>query len=146
MRYEIKDLQVPAGDYTVTWDGDGPTVNFHISAGSKEIASAPATVVQLAYSDGLQDVSLFVQPGTMTRAGLPASAHDVRLSKVTGLGWEGFPRGIAWQDGESTLTLVGASPTDELTRMANALPQSPLRRSLRQRLVHLVGWVKGQLP
>ena len=105
-----------------------------------------ASVVQFVYSDGLEDVSLFAQPGRMTRSGLPASASDVRLSKLTGLRWEDFPRGVAWQDGQSTLTLVGASPTDELTEMANALPQAPLHRSLRQRLGHLVDWMKGRLP
>jgi hypothetical protein len=105
-----------------------------------------ASVVQLVYSDGLEDVSLFVQPGRMARSGLPAGARDVRLGKVAGLRWEDFPRGIAWQDGPSTLTLVGASPIDDLTNMANALPQAPLRRSLRQRLGHLVGWMKDRLP
>ncbi len=105
-----------------------------------------ASVVQLVYTDGLEDVSLFAQPGTMARSGLPASAREVHLRKVAGLAWDGFPRGVAWQDGQRTLTLVGASFTDELTRMANALPQAPLRRSLRQRVGHLVGWVKGQLP
>jgi MucB/RseB N-terminal domain len=105
-----------------------------------------ASVVQLVYSDGLEDVSLFAQPGRMARSGLPAGARDVRLSRVAGLRWESFPRGVAWQDGQSTLTLVGASPTDELTEMANALPQAPLRRSLRQRLGHLVDWIKDRLP
>jgi negative regulator of sigma E activity len=105
-----------------------------------------ASVVQLVYTDGLEDVSLFAQPGSMARTGLPASARNVGLSKVDGLRWEGFPRGLAWQDGQSTLTLVGAAPTDELTRMANALPQAPLRRPLRQRLGHLVNWMKRRFP
>lgn len=105
-----------------------------------------ASVIQLVYSDGLEDVSLFAQPGSMARSGLPASARNVRLSRVDGLRWEGFPRGVVWQDGQSTLTLVGAAPTDELTQMANALPQALLRRSLRQRMGHLVDWMKHRLP
>jgi negative regulator of sigma E activity len=105
-----------------------------------------APVVQLVYTDGLEDVSVFAQPGTMARSGLPASAHGVHLRKVAGLAWDGFPRGVAWQAGQRMLTLVGASFTDELTEMANALPQAPLRRSLRQRVGHLVNWMKGQLP
>ena len=104
------------------------------------------SVVQLGYSDGLEDVSLFAQAGTTARSGLPASAHEVHLRNVAGLAWEGFPRGVAWQDGQRVLTLVGASFTDELTQMANVLPQAPLRRSLRQRLGHLVTWMKGRLP
>lgn len=105
-----------------------------------------ASVVQLVYTDGLEDVSLFAQPGTMAPSRLPASARVVHLRKVAGRAWDGFPRGVAWQDGQHVLTLVGASFTDELTQMANALPQAPLRRSLRQRVGHLVTWVKRQLP
>jgi hypothetical protein len=105
-----------------------------------------ASVVQLVYTDGLEDVSLFAQPGTMARSRLPASAREVHLRKVAGLAWDGFPRGVAWQDGQRMLTLVGASFTDELTQMANVAPQAPLRRSLRQRMRHLVDWMKRQLP
>ena len=105
-----------------------------------------ASVVQLVYTDGLEDVSLFAQPGTMAPSRLPASARVVHLRKVAGRAWDGFPRGVAWQDGQHVLTLVGASFTDELTQMANVLPQAPLRRSLRQRVGHLVTWVKRQLP
>lgn len=104
------------------------------------------SVVQLVYTDGLEDVSLFAQPGTVAPSRLPASARVVQLRKVDGRAWDGFPRGVAWQDGQHLLTLVGASFTDELTQMANALPQAPLRRSLRQRVGHLVTWVKRQLP
>jgi negative regulator of sigma E activity len=118
---------------------------YRLESGTTFKAGA-ASVVQLVYTDGLEDVSLFAQPGSMVRSGLPASARNVALSKVDGLRWEGFPRGLAWQDGQSTLTLVGAAPTDELTQMANALPQAPLRRSLRQRLGHLVDWMKHRLP
>jgi negative regulator of sigma E activity len=118
---------------------------YRLESGTTFKAGA-ASVVQLVYSDGLEDVSLFVQPGSMPRSGLPASARNVQLGKVDGLRWEGFPRGVAWQDGQSTLTLVGAAPTDELTQMANALPQAPLRRSVRQRLGHLVDWMKRRLP
>ena len=75
-----------------------------------------------------------------------AQHREVHLRKVAGLAWEGFPRGVAWQDSQRVLTLVGASFTDELTQMANVLPQAPLRRSLRQRLGHLVTWMKGRLP
>ena len=118
---------------------------YRLESGTTFKAGA-ASVVQLVYSDGLEDVSLFAQPGSMARSGLPASARNVRLSRVDGLRWEDFPRGVAWQDGQSTLTLVGAAPTDELTQMANALPQAPLRRSLRQRMGHLVDWMKHRLP
>lgn len=44
---QVNGKQIPAGDYTVTWDGDGPNVNLRILRGSKEVATAPATVKQL---------------------------------------------------------------------------------------------------
>jgi len=118
---------------------------YRVQSGTAFRAS-DVSVVQLEYSDGLEDVSLFVQPGVLTRGSLAPGAHELRLKGVTGWQWDGFPRGVAWQDGPSTLTLVGSPPADELARMAGALPQAPLRRSLRQRLGHLIGWVKHQLP
>jgi hypothetical protein len=118
---------------------------YRLESGTTFKAGA-ASVVQLVYTDGLEDVSLFAQPGTMARSGLPAGAREVHLRKVAGLAWDEFPRGIAWQDGQRMLTLVGASFTDELTQMANVAPQAPLRRSLRQRVRHLVDWMKRQLP
>jgi hypothetical protein len=118
---------------------------YRLESGATFQAGA-ASVVQLVYTDGLEDVSLFAQPGTMAGSRLPASARVVHLRRVPGRAWDGFPRGVAWQDGQRMLTLVGASFTDELTQMANALPQAPLRRSLRQRLGHLVTWLRRQLP
>ena len=87
-------------------------------------------------------VSEDIEPGAVLKDAQVYAAGNTSPQ----LRWEGFPRGLAWQDGQSTLTLVGAAPTDELTQMANALPQAPLRRSLRQRLGHLVDWMKHRLP
>jgi hypothetical protein len=44
---QVNGKQLPAGDYTVTWEGDGPSVNLHISRDRKELASATAKVVPL---------------------------------------------------------------------------------------------------
>lgn len=44
---QINGTQVPAGEYKVTWDGDGPSVNLHILRGNKELAATPATVKPL---------------------------------------------------------------------------------------------------
>lgn len=44
---QVNGKQVPAGDYKVTWDGDGPNVNLHILRDNKEIAASPATVKPL---------------------------------------------------------------------------------------------------
>lgn len=45
---EVNGKQLSAGDYTVTWDGEGPDVTLHIARGHKEIAAAPAKVVSLS--------------------------------------------------------------------------------------------------
>lgn len=44
---QVNGKQLPAGDYTVTWEGDGPSVNLHISRDRKELASASAKMVPL---------------------------------------------------------------------------------------------------
>lgn len=105
-----------------------------------------ARVVQFVYSDGLQEVSLFAQPGRLVPASLPATSHRVQLRRVAGQAWDEFPRGVAWQDGRSTITLVGASPSDELTQMADALPQAALRRTVAQRIRNLVDWAADRIP
>lgn len=105
-----------------------------------------ATVVQFSYTDGLQDLSLFIQPGALPTGSLPPAAHPLRLRRVEGWQWDGFPRGAAWQDGQRTLSLVGSAPSDEFARIAAALPQAPLRRSVPERLGHLIGWVGRHLP
>ncbi|HEU5001178.1 MAG TPA: sigma-E factor regulatory protein RseB domain-containing protein [Actinomycetota bacterium] len=104
-----------------------------------------AGIAQLVFSDGLEEVSLFQQPGRLGRRSLPPGAAAVALNQGTGYSWSGFPRGVAWQAGPDTDTLVGASPADELQDMANALPQAPLPRSLRDRAHHLLGWVLDRM-
>jgi|SRR6516162_10713062 hypothetical protein len=44
---QVNGKQLPPGDYTVTWEGEGPSVNLHISRDRKELASAAAKVVPL---------------------------------------------------------------------------------------------------
>ena len=44
---QVNGKQLKAGEYTVTWDGEGPAVNLHFMLNGKEVATAPATVVQL---------------------------------------------------------------------------------------------------
>jgi hypothetical protein len=44
---QVNGKQLQAGEYTVSWDGEGPAVNLHFMKGGKEVATAPATVVKL---------------------------------------------------------------------------------------------------
>lgn len=43
----VNGKQLPAGDYSVTWDGDGPDVQVNIMKGRKVVAQAPAKVVAI---------------------------------------------------------------------------------------------------
>lgn len=42
--------QLKPGDYTVTWDGDGPNVQLNIMKGSKVVTTVPAHVVSVDHS------------------------------------------------------------------------------------------------
>lgn len=111
-------------------------------------ASFPAgrtRVDQLVYSDGLEVVSLFQQPGALSRSSIPAGARRIVLARESGYIWETFPRGAAWQAGANTDTLVGASPSDEFQSIANALPQGPIGHSLMSRARHLIDWVRDRI-
>jgi len=44
---QVNGKQLPPGDYTVTWEGEGPTVDLHIARGTKEVATAQAKLVPL---------------------------------------------------------------------------------------------------
>lgn len=44
---QVNGKQLPAGEYKVVWDGDGPNVNVRFLRDGKEVASAPATVSSL---------------------------------------------------------------------------------------------------
>jgi len=39
--------QIPAGEYAVTWEGNGPTVDVKVMKGSKVVATTPAQLVDL---------------------------------------------------------------------------------------------------
>jgi hypothetical protein len=114
---------------------------YHLGSATR-LDVGGATVVHLTYSDGLEPLSLFRQPGLLQRSSLPQSAKPTKLRKVRGYAWESFPRGLAWQDGQTSFVLVGAASTDELIRIANALPQAGMRRSIPQRIGHLFQWLR----
>lgn len=44
---QVNGKQLPAGDYTVTWNGDGPNVNLNIVRDGKVMATAAAKIVPL---------------------------------------------------------------------------------------------------
>jgi hypothetical protein len=44
---QVNGKQLKPGDYTVRWQGEGPGVNLQFIQNGKEVATAPATVIQL---------------------------------------------------------------------------------------------------
>src|SRR5262249_26302566 len=44
---QVNGKQLPAGDYTVTWTGEGPNVNVSFARGGKVLATATAMLVPL---------------------------------------------------------------------------------------------------
>jgi predicted lysophospholipase L1 biosynthesis ABC-type transport system permease subunit len=48
----VNGKQLQAGDYSVTWDGDGPDVQLNIMKGRKVVAQAPAKVVAIDQASG----------------------------------------------------------------------------------------------
>jgi hypothetical protein len=43
----ISGKQLPAGDYSVKWDGAGPSVELNILKGNKVVATTPARLIDL---------------------------------------------------------------------------------------------------
>jgi hypothetical protein len=46
----VNGKQLPAGEYTVTWDGAGPNVELNIMRGKNVVATVPAHMVDLDQS------------------------------------------------------------------------------------------------
>jgi len=44
----VSGKQLPAGEYSVKWDGSGPTIELNILKGNKVVATAPARLVDLS--------------------------------------------------------------------------------------------------
>jgi hypothetical protein len=44
----VSGKQLPAGDYSVKWDGNGPNVEVNILKGNKVVATIPARVIDLS--------------------------------------------------------------------------------------------------
>ena len=48
----VSGKQLPAGDYSLQWDGNGPDVQLNIHQGKKVVATVPAHVVMLNQASG----------------------------------------------------------------------------------------------
>jgi hypothetical protein len=70
----INGKEIPAGEYTVKWDGTGPNVEVNILRGKTVVATVPARVVEL---DRAPDRDSAV---TVVNADGRKSLNEIRLS------------------------------------------------------------------
>jgi len=61
---QINGQQIPAGDYSVRWEGAGPNVEVSVMRGRKEIAKTSAKVVELNDAPNGDEVVLANTNGT----------------------------------------------------------------------------------
>jgi sigma-E factor negative regulatory protein RseB len=95
-----------------------------LAAGYRRIgAYRHAGVVQLVYGDGLYDISLFQQHGSLDPNDLPAHRRTVRVDgrPAWQFSWPGG-EGLVWTAGRTVYTLVGDVPPDELVTVASSVP------------------------
>ncbi|MDQ2827368.1 MAG: hypothetical protein M3Y04_10495 [Actinomycetota bacterium] len=83
-------------------------------------------VVQVLYSDGIYDLSVFQQPGRLRRADLPPSGEPVAVGAATGerFAWAGGDL-VVWSAGGRVFTAVGDGPLDEVLQAIRAMPPVP---------------------
>jgi hypothetical protein len=80
-------------------------------------------VVQVLYSDGLYDLSLFEQAGRLRRADVPASGERVAVGNATGWRYP-WPGGqlVMWSAGGNVYTAVSDAPADQVLTAVRSWP------------------------
>jgi sigma-E factor negative regulatory protein RseB len=91
-------------------------------------------VVQVVYSDGLYDLSVFQQRGRLDRAGLP-SATRVAIGSANGWHYS-WPGGhvVVWEGAGTVYTGVSDAPLDQVLAALRSLPPVSAPSSLLSRL------------
>ncbi|MBV9284175.1 MAG: zf-HC2 domain-containing protein [Acidimicrobiia bacterium] len=101
--------------------GAGPS---QLAAGYRRLgAYRQGDVVQLVYSDGLADLSLFQQDGGLDPGDLPAQHRSVTMAghRAWAFSWPGG-EALVWTAGHTVYTLMGNVQPDELRRVAASVP------------------------
>jgi hypothetical protein len=83
---QINGKQLPAGEYKLTWDGDGPSVNLHVLRGGKEVASAPATLKQLdakAQEDAAETKTVSAGSRELTGIRFSGKKYELQLGSTS---------------------------------------------------------------
>ncbi|HEX6596194.1 MAG TPA: hypothetical protein VF045_04620, partial [Acidimicrobiales bacterium] len=91
-------------------------------------------VVHAVYSDGLYDLSVFEQQGSLDRRGLPRRS---RVDVADERGWHyTWPGGhvVLWEDEGTVFTAVSDAPLDQVMTAVRSLPPAGVSPSLLRRL------------
>lgn len=92
-------------------------------------------VMQVLYSDGLYDLSVFEQRGRLDRGDVPASGRRLPVGGARGwtYSWAGG-QVLLWHAGRTVYTMVSDAPVDHLVKAAASLPTTGRSPSLVDRL------------
>ena len=83
-------------------------------------------VLQVLYSDGVYDLSLFQQQGRLRRSDLPGRGERVSVRGATGWRYP-WPGGqlVVWSAGGRVFTAVSDAPADQVLTAVRSLPRVP---------------------
>ena len=86
------------------------------------------SVLQVLYSDGVYDLSLFQQQGRLRRSDLPAKGERVSVRGATGWRYP-WPGGqlVVWSADGRVFTAVSDAPADQVITAVQSLPRVPQR-------------------
>ena len=83
-------------------------------------------MLQVLYSDGLYDLSLFQQQGRLRGSDLPGKGERVSVRGTTGWRYP-WPGGqlVVWSAGGRVFTAVSDAPADQVLTAVRSLPKVP---------------------
>jgi len=114
---------------------DGVSAPVALADGYQRVGMYKRTgVIQVVYSDGLYELSVFQQEGRLDHHGL-SSATRVQVGHATG--WHyAWPGGhvVLWQAGGTVYTAVSDAPLDQVLQAARSVPSARGSTSLMSRL------------
>ena len=108
---------------------DGLTAPDALADGYERMgAYRSGSVLQVLYSDGVYDISLFQQDGRLRRSDLPPAGERVPVGEATGWRYP-WPGGqlVVWSAGGKVFTAVSDAPVDQVLTAVRSLPQAPSR-------------------
>jgi len=82
--------------------------------------------LQVLYSDGIYDLSVFEQAGRLRRGDLPSSGERVMVGNASGrrYAWAGGQL-VVWSSGATVFTAVGDAPLDQVLQAVRSIPVAP---------------------